>query len=105
MRGILKDNVQFTKDGEILFGDKYNSLGTDEKIITILVSKRVLNLTIGIPEKIGPKEIEELTGFPHGTVTTSLKRLGKKRVVKSDSGKYWVPNYAISKIGEIFDGK
>lgn len=95
---ILQRYVQFTKREEILTNESFNELKNKSKMLIIILSKKVLAYRKGEQERVKPKEIEELTGIPHGSIGHMLPELERSRLLRSEDGKYWIPNYAISLI-------
>lgn len=105
VKEILKGYVQLTKGGGIIPNEDFHKLKNPQKILIVLLAKKVFSIRQGIPEETTPKEVENLTGIPRGSVTKVMPNLEKDRFAKSDDGKYWIPNYSIAKIKEMFNGR
>lgn len=78
-------------DGNIHPKKAWHSLDSKRKILVILLGR--LALTARNPEAnatLSPKEIEELTGLPGGTVRPKLLTLTKDRAVHLVGGRYSV---------------
>ncbi len=103
VKGILKDYVELTKEGDIFLKEPFHKLSNEKKIFVLLLARKVLSLTVGKEELTAPKEIQDITGMPRGSCNPKLTELEEKRFLKSENGKYFVPNYAISKIRGIFN--
>jgi hypothetical protein len=105
LRDLLMPYVQLSADGEIIATPDFNNLNSEKKMLVILLAKKVLNLKLRLEEKTSPKEIQTITALPVGTVNPSLTSLATKRLVQSEKGKYWIPNFAISRINLLFSEK
>lgn len=98
IHGILINYIRMSKDGGIIPLEKYNYLNNDRKILVVLLSKRVLAIKGISSDFASPREIQELTGLPKGTVNPTLRLLESRRLVISEGGKYKVPNHSITRL-------
>lgn len=105
VKEILSRYVQLTKGGGFIPNEEFHKLNNAPKIIVTMLCRKVAHLKEGFPEEIAPKEVENLTGIKRGSVTATMPGLEKKGLAKSDNGKYWIPNYSISKLKAVFNGK
>lgn len=103
VKGILKDYVELTKEGDIFLKRPFYELSNEKKIFVLLLDRKVLSLTTAKDELTEPKEIQDITGMPRGSCNPKSTELEEKRFLKSENGKYLVPNYAISKIRGIYN--
>jgi len=104
LRDILKGRVQLTKAGEIHLLPTCDKLNAKPRILLYLLGKKALSVKLASTELTPPKEIYENTGLPGGTVYPYLRELEKSRLVSSQNGEYFIPNYAIRKIKEEYFG-
>jgi hypothetical protein len=104
LRDILVRYIQLTKDGGIFFLPTFSKLNVKQKILVYLLAKKAINIKLGKEELTSPKEIQEATGHPKGTINPTLIELVKERLLKNVEGKYKVPNYSIETIKERFFG-
>lgn len=103
LKEMLIDYIQMTKEGKIFPLPMFNREKSEKKILLYLLSKKVLSLKLeDVDEKTSPKEIQGFTGLPKGTVNPALRGLAGKRLVTAHSGKYYVPNFAVSQIKEEY---
>lgn len=102
VKGILENFVNFTQNGDILLKRPFNELDVKKKLLIVLLSRKVLGFRKIAEESIGPKEVERLTGLPHSSVTMQLVNLVKNRLARSEKGKYWIPNHALSELEAMF---
>lgn len=99
LRSLLVDYLAISKEGQIVVLPNFSQLSTTNKILAIVLARRAAH-ALGLSEKdlISPKEIEEKTGIPGGTVRRELGELRDKRLLINIKGSYSVPNYAIPNI-------
>lgn len=105
IKEILKGYVQLTRGGGIIPNEDFQKLKNPQKIIIVLLAKKVFSIREGTSEETTPKEVENLTGIPRGSVTKVMPDLERDRIAKSKDGKYWIPNYSIVKVKEMFNGR
>jgi len=102
LRSILVNYVKLSKEGGIFPLPGFETLSAEQKILTYLLAKKVLKLKINLDELTAPKEIQESVGLPKGTVNPKLTGLADRRLVQNVKGKYFIPNYAVNKVKELF---
>lgn len=103
LRDLLINYLQFSPDGGIFFLPDFENLTSEQKILLYLIAKKILKLKLGRDELTSPKEVQDATGLPRGTVNPTMVFLANKRLVQNIKGKYFVPNYAISRIKNILE--
>lgn len=101
VKTILQKHIQFTSKGELLPLQSFSSMDGKKKLLLVLLSRKVLAYRKMAEERIGPKDIENITGLPHGTVTSALAALVKERLVRTEKGKYWIPNFALTELKKM----
>ncbi len=99
---IILKYLRFTKSGEIIFEKEFYNLKDWQKFLVYLLGRKVVSikkLQKEFNENISPKEISNSLGMPSNSITkyasTDLKGL-----IKSDKGKYFIPNYNLHKCKE-----
>ena len=101
---ILMRFIKISTDGEVLFEGTFFKLDNKRKILIYLLTRKVMKIkNIGSleTEEAGPSEISNQTGIAFGSVTWTVRDLDSK-LIKSINGKYYVPNYYIEKIKNLF---
>jgi hypothetical protein len=103
LRDLLVKYVQFSPEGKIFTKAEFTRLPNKQKILVILLSKKVLKLKISLEEETTGLDVINSTGLTRGSVYPALRELQEKdRLVTSKDGKYWIPNYAINNIRQMF---
>ena len=105
LKEILVDYVKLSAEGKIFLLPEFNALDRHNKILVVLLAKKVLKIKTGARETASPKDVIEVTGLPRGTVAPTLRGLQKEGFVTSSNGQYTIPTYAIYKIKERFTTK
>lgn len=101
---LLTHFVKISTDGEVLFENTFFSLDNKRKLLIYLLTRKVMKIkNIGSleAEEAGPSEISNKTGIAFGSVTWTVRDMDNK-FIKSINGKYYVPNYYIEKIKDLF---
>lgn len=99
IRGVIK----FTKDGEIIFEKKFYELKGYKKILIYLLGRKVIiikKLKESFSEEVTPKDIADILGIPPKSIT-KYASIELKGIIKSEKGKYKVPNYNLHKCSEV----
>jgi len=100
---ILVNYVRLSQDGGIFPLPEFDNLNRFQKLLIYLLAKKALYVRqLVVNELTPPSEIRKNTGLPMGTVNPSLRQLERDRLVKSDLGRYKIPNYALNKIKTQF---
>lgn len=94
---FLSPYVSIDRDTQLFdFSSKFMNLQNTEKIIIILLAAKARSIFLKIEEKITPSEIIKMEIMPEGSVKGTLKALlEKSKNIKSDGGKYYLPNYKL----------
>ena len=84
--------------GKIVPKPGYNSLKTRQKVLSYLLGMKVAVLVKKVTDELVlPKDIQEATGLPQGTVNPKLKELKEAKLVTRDkAGKYYVAQHQLS---------
>lgn len=85
------------------FSSKFMELSNPEKILLILCAVKARNLVLGSEDKISPSEIIKMEIAPEGSIKSALKGLSDSKDIKSEKGKYSLPNYKLSQIVARFN--
>jgi hypothetical protein len=100
---IIFEYLRFDKKtGEIMLNEKFYKLKDLQKILIYLLGRKVVvikKLQENFEEKISPKDISNIIGGDLAKYRVYLTR-ELKDIVKSDKGKYFVPNYNLNKCNE-----
>jgi hypothetical protein len=108
---ILKGLATIDNDGVIQLTDKGDQLSDNRKVLICLVCKKALilkGLLKSEDEFMGPKEISERMNIGLSSAKKATNETFKK-LLRSQNGKYIVPNYNLKKIkiilGEVEEQK
>jgi len=102
LRDLLINYTQFSSDGKIFTKPEFTKLPNKKKVLVILLSKKVLRLKVNLEEETTGVDIIGATGLTRGSVYPLLRDLEKERLVTSKDGKYWIPNYSIHNVRQLF---
>ena len=81
------------------FSGDFVTLPNADKIFVILCAVKARSLVLSdIEDKITPSEIIKLEAAPEGSIKATLKILVDSSQIKSDKGKYYLPNYKVPQI-------
>src|SRR3989338_2400354 len=80
------------------FSGKFHELSNAEKVLLVLAGIKARSLVLGTEDKISPSEIIKMEIAPEGSIKGTLKLLLDSKEIKSDSGKYSLPNYKLSQV-------
>jgi len=99
---ILSPFVRLDKDKNTVRPiEGWDKLDEEEKILVYLLSKKAMvALQFGLPaESAGASEVIQNTGVKKGTTHPALRKLlGERLLEQTSDRKYFVPNYAITRI-------
>ncbi|MFA5109269.1 MAG: hypothetical protein WC458_01880 [Patescibacteria group bacterium] len=88
---------------EITFTSQFLELKNNSKILILLAAIKARSLILpDIDDKISPLEIIKMEIIPEGSVKTSLKSLLDLKEIKSEKGRYYLPNYKIPQVVNNF---
>ncbi len=80
------------------FSGKFHELSNAEKILLVLAGIKARNLVLNTEDKISPSEIIKMEIAPEGSIKATLKGLLESKDIKSEKGKYSLPNYKLSQV-------
>lgn len=103
LASALQSYVTFTREGKLIPKEQFDALKNTKKILVLLLSKKALNLKLGTDEKTSPKELEEISGIPIGSIKPTVRQLVTKRLLRSENGTYWIPDYAVTKVNAFLN--
>ena len=91
------------EDNSIYLTDLGNTLPVNNKLLVFLLARKALKLKDKVEiEGVSPTDILEATHLKDGSVHPGLKKLKESGLVTAKEGKYFIPNYKINKIKDIF---
>lgn len=100
---LILPYLRFDKiSGEMIFNKEFYSLKELQKFLVYLLGRKVVlikKLKNDFDEKISSKEIEKEIGIKGATVRKYVS-INLKEIVKSEKGKYFIPNYNLYKCQE-----
>jgi len=80
------------------FSGKFRELSNSEKILIVLAAIKAKSLYLGMEDKVSPSEIIKMDIAPAGSIKGTLKMLLDSKDIKSENGKYSLPNYKLSQV-------
>lgn len=105
---IVSEYLRFTNAGEIIFEKKFYSLKELQKFIIFLLGRKAISikkLQKDFEEKVNSKDISQELGIKSATIRKYVSK-DLKDLIKSDKGKYFIPNYNLYKCKEkLSNGK
>lgn len=85
------------------FSGDFMGRSNADKILIILCAIKARSLVLtDVEDKIIPSEIIKLDVAPEGSIKATLKILVDSGQIKSNKGKYYLPNYKVSQIAARF---
>lgn len=69
-----------------------------DRILILLSALKAKSLLLKTDERISPLDIIKMEIMPEGSVKGTLKALLDSKEVKSEDGKYYLPNYKIPQV-------
>ncbi len=102
LKELLINYIQLTKEGGIVLTTNFQKLNRHQKVLIILLARKVLKLKMGLEEKVTPKDIIDITGLPRGTVAPSVRDLESEGYIRSEQGAYWIPDSLVLKAKQKF---
>lgn len=100
---LLSSYLSINKETQFFdFSGTFRELPNAEKILIVLSAVKARNLILGAEDKITPSELIRMDIAPEGSVKSTLKALLESKDIKSDNGKYYLPNYKLSQVVSRF---
>lgn len=94
---INKENQTFD------FSSKFRELSNADKLLLLFAGIKARSLVLGIEDKISPSEIIKMEIAPVGSIKGTLKLLLEAKDIKSENGKYSLPNYKLPQVVARFN--
>jgi hypothetical protein len=103
---ILKPFIRLHKEtGTVIFTPLGISLSANKKIVLLFLAKKALFL-LGViaSEPLAPKDVKLEFGknIPPGTIDAALKRFSEKGPLRGQDGKYFIPDFNLPQVQEMF---
>lgn len=96
---LLSPYVSINKETKSLdFSGKFRDLSNPEKILIVLGAVKARSIVLGTEDGIIPSEIIRMDIAPVGSIKSSLKGLADSKDIKSNNGKYSLPNYKLLQV-------
>ena len=100
---LLSSYLSINKETQSFdFSGTFQELPNAEKILIVLSAVKARSLILGTEDKITPSELIKMDIAPEGSIKGTLKALLESKDIKSDSGKYYLPNYKLSQVVSRF---
>lgn len=103
---IMKPFIRIHREtGSVIFTPAGMALATTKKLVLLFLAKKAVYLLGSAPtELISPKEVKAEFGknIPPGTIDATLKRFSDSGLLRSQNGKYFIPDFNFSQVKEIF---
>jgi hypothetical protein len=106
LREVLLPYIGIDADRkEIVPKQQWNSLNADRKVLIYLLARKAMVVLPTVQLEIEgalPKDIEDSTGIPGGTLRPKLRNLKRLGLLTQDrEGRYYVPSHALSQMNEL----
>ena len=100
LRDLIIPYAGFTETGVVHFQPKADDLTAKQKIILYLLCRLALSARPNseFSKYVSPKELEEGTGQPGGTIRPKLTELVKEKFVAKSGDGYWIPSNYLQRI-------
>jgi hypothetical protein len=98
---LLDGIVIISTEGELSVLPKFSNLSTKNKVLALVLGRRASHaLNFSEKDSMTPKELEEASGLPGGTLRPLLMKMASAsdRILVNKGGSYHIPNYAIPSI-------
>jgi hypothetical protein len=105
---VLHDYVGIdSKNGKVIQKASFNKLNARQKLIAYLLGKKVAKLLGKIEIELSlPKDIQNDTGIPKGTVNPKLRELVDSRfVTQTKEGEYYIESHQILGCVAVLESK
>ena len=100
---LLLPYVSINKESkEFDFSQAFRDLTNIDKIFILLSAIKARSLVLKTDEKISPSDIIKMEIMPEGSTKGALKLLLDSNEIKSEKGKYYLPNYKIPQVVKRF---
>jgi len=99
---LISGKILLTRFGEIIFQKEFYKLKDSQKILVYLLGRKVIlikKLQENFDEAISYKEISRQLSIKESSVT-KYASVDLKGIIKSEKGKYFLPNYNLYKCEE-----
>ena len=107
LASLVSNYLKFTKEGEIIFEKDFYKLKDCRKILIYLLGRKIVfikKLKQDFKEEVAPSEIEDQIGIPSKSIT-KYSSVELKGIIKSEKGKYRIPNFNLLKSEEFLKKK
>lgn len=96
---LLLPYLSIDKDShEIIFTQQFQGLNNTYKILIFLAAIKAKSLHLKTSDEVSPSDIIKTEIMPVGSVKATLKLLSDSKEIRSNKGKYSLPNYKISQL-------
>ena len=96
---LLSPYLLINKESKSLdFSGGFWELPNAEKILLVLAGVKARSLTLETEDRITPSEIIKMDIAPAGSVKATLKNLLESKDIKSEKGRYYLPNYKLPQV-------
>lgn len=100
---LLSQYVSINRETQAMdFSGQFGKLPNAEKILIVLLAVKARSIFLETDDKITPSEIIKMEIAPTGSVKATLKVLLKNKEIKSEKGRYSLPNYKFLQVATRF---
>lgn len=105
LKNILLPYVRLDEKGHIFPLTSFYATSNKNKLILLLLARKVIALKINTREEITPLELAVLGNIPAGSVRPTLRSLVEEGIVDDENGTYKVFSHALQKCASLFSLK
>lgn len=99
LASLLQPYLSINKETKLFdFSGDFMRLPNAYKILIVLSAVKARSLILKMDDKIAPSEIIKMEVAPEGSIKATLKGLIDSREIKSEKGKYFLPNYKVPQV-------
>jgi hypothetical protein len=104
LRNLIIPYAGLTDAGAVHFQPKADDLTSKQKIMLYLLCRLALSARpdSSFSKYVSPKELEEGTGQPGGTVRPKLTQLVQEKLIAKSGDGYWIPSHYLHRIKEAW---
>jgi len=98
---VLSPLLGLTARGEVVFKPALSGKGNRLRVLAALLAAAAASrLGLRSSDRVAPKELEGMAGIRGNTLRPLLRGLADARLLQSESGRYWVPPFALNAVAE-----
>ena len=105
LRDVLLSYVRLDEKGRIFPLSPFFAQSNKNKLIILLLARKVIALKIGVNEAISPEELRKLCGMPAGSVRPTIRQLVDDGLADAEDSKYKIFSNAVQRCAALLATK